>query len=382
MNISHYTLSTRSAIALVLLIFSPLSAREKKRKQRPKKVTNISKFTWHHKGATTETTQGKHVGLVETPGIKPLGYHLDGDTKVFRLTAQPIVQTLTDGKPTHLQLELAMNNILGIRHLSKKQTLKAWGYNGSSPGPTIELTEGDHVRIIFKNELPEPTLVRWHGIEHPHELDKSSDRNPVMPGQVHIYEFTVHTPGTYLYHSGCSIFKQNRYGLVGMIVVHPKSYDTKIDRHIALLLQDWSLGTSNTPNTVTSHMNWFTINGHAAPSIPRIVLKQHERVRFHLGSLALDPYPLQIHGHTWSLVGTEGGLIRPSAQINYATLTMNPCTTRTIEFEAWNPGVWPFYALTTHHCSPVEVSSHGGMFTLIEVVPEDPEAEWCHPSKR
>ena len=88
-----------------------------------------------------------------------------------------------------------------------------------------------------------------------------------------------------------------------------------------------------------------------------------------------------MHGHTWTLVGTEGGLIKPSAQINYATLSMDPCTTRTIEFEAWNPGIWPLYALTTHHCTPAEFASHGGMFTLVEVVPKDPEAKWCHRAK-
>ncbi len=366
---------------LLILLAVPLHAREKTRKQRPKKVTNISKFTWHHTGVTTATPSGKHGGCVETPGIKPLKYTLNGDTKVFRLTAQPITQKLTDDKPTHLQLELAMKTILGVKHLNKKQTMKAWGYNGSTPGPTLELTEGDRVKVVFKNELPEPTLLRWHGIEHPHHMDRSSDRTPVLPGQTHIYEFTVHAPGTYLYHSGCSIFKQNRYGLVGMIVVHPKTYEKKIDRHIALMLQDWSLGSSNTPNTVTSDMNWFTINGLSAPSIPRIKIKQHERVRLHIGSLSLDPYPIQLHGNTWTLVGTEGGLIPHTARIKYATLTMNPCTTRTIEFVAWHPGIWPLYALTTHHCSPREVASHGGMFTLVEVVKEDPEAEWCHPGK-
>ncbi len=368
-------------LSLLLLALAPLHARETRR-MRQSKPTNTSKFSSAH-GKTTHTSarlMGTQMGVVETPGVAPLGYTLDGDTKVFRLIAQPVTQQITDGKDAHPQLSFALSNILGVRLSKKKQNLKAWGFNGSTPGPTLEVTEGDRLRVIFKNELPEPSLIRWHGIEHPHELDKSSDRNPVMPGDYHIYEFTVHTPGTYLYHSGCSIFKQNRFGLVGMIIVHPKQYDQPVDRHIALLLQDWHLGKSATPNTVNTDPNWFTINGLSAPCIPRITLKQHERVRFHIGSLALDSYPLQMHGHTWTLVGTEGGPIKQSAQIDYATLTMNPCTTRTIEFSAWNPGIWPLYALTTHHCTAQEIAAHGGMFTLVEVEAEDPEADWCHPA--
>ncbi len=49
--------------------------------------------------------------------------------------------------------------------------IKAWGYNGRTPGPTIETVEGDHVRIYVTNNLPEPSAVHWHGILLPSGMD-------------------------------------------------------------------------------------------------------------------------------------------------------------------------------------------------------------------
>ncbi len=360
-------------------------------KERYREQSDYPNYAWKSSNiriSPKPSNTGKEIGIVETPSIKPLGFTKNGDVKVFRLTAQPVEQTLTDGAATHHQLLHAMKTILGIKALPSKKKLNAWGYNGSTPGPTIELTVGDKVRVIFRNELPEPTLIHWHGLEYPHALDKSSERNPVLPGETHVYEFTAYQEGTYLYHSGCSIAKQNRYGLVGMVIVHPKQYEEPVDRHIALLVQEWALNSQTlTPNTATNQFNWFTLNGHAAPSIPLITLNQGERVRLHVGSMALNTYPLFLHGYTWTLVGTEGGPISKSAQIKGATLHLLPGTTRTIEFTAWNPGTWPLYALTRHqslsHMTdiPLEVTPNGGIFTLLKVEPTDPDAPWTHHSE-
>jgi len=112
---------------------------------------------------------GKQMGVVETPGILPLGYELDGNVKVFRLIAQPVEQIIVDERySTFAHLISSKNKILHeLGPVPRFQKVKCWGYNGSTPGPTIEVTEGDRVRIIVKNELPEPTSVHWHGIELP-----------------------------------------------------------------------------------------------------------------------------------------------------------------------------------------------------------------------
>ncbi len=379
----------------LLSLCASLSAREQKittpRKKNSIEQSEISPYAWKDPKVAISrkpSLTGRQVGIVETPGMAQLGYLQDGDVKVFRLTAQPVEQLVTDGDHAHHNLLHAMKNILGINAMPTKKKINAWGYNGSTPGPLLELTVGDRVRVIFKNELPEPTLIHWHGLEYPCELDRSSDRNLVLPGETHIYEFTAYQEGTYLYHSGCSIAKQNRFGLVGMIIVHAKAYEETIDRHIAILLQEWALSPNTpAPNTAANQFNWFTMNGNAAPCIPIITLDQGERVRIHVGSMATNAYPLYLHGYTWTLVGTEGGPIQKTAQIKGATLHVPPGTTRTIEFDAWNPGTWPFYALTKYqglsHSSEVslDITPHGGMFTLVEVVPTDHKTNWVHHSE-
>ncbi|MGH9930102.1 MAG: multicopper oxidase domain-containing protein, partial [Pyrinomonadaceae bacterium] len=86
--------------------------------------------------------------LVQTPDVPKLPWTLENGVKVFRLTAE-VVKTW----------------------INPMREIYAWGYNGSVPGPTIEVNEGDRVRIHFENKLPEATTVHWHGLEVPLKMD-------------------------------------------------------------------------------------------------------------------------------------------------------------------------------------------------------------------
>lgn len=79
------------------------------------------------------------------------------------------------------------------------KVINVWGYNGSVPGPTIQVDEGDHVRIIFHNNLPEGTTVHWHGLEIPIAMDGMPfiSQPMVKPGGTFVYEFTLHQNGTF-----------------------------------------------------------------------------------------------------------------------------------------------------------------------------------------
>jgi FtsP/CotA-like multicopper oxidase with cupredoxin domain len=78
---------------------------------------------------------------VVTPNGSTLPYELDHGVKVFHLVAEPVK-----------------------REIARGMVINAWGYNGQTPGPTIEAVEGDRVRILVTNHLPEDTSVHWHGI--------------------------------------------------------------------------------------------------------------------------------------------------------------------------------------------------------------------------
>ncbi|MGH7633744.1 MAG: multicopper oxidase family protein, partial [Gemmatimonadaceae bacterium] len=80
-------------------------------------------------------------------------------------------------------------------------TSDVFAYNGRVPGPTLDVHEGDHVIVHFRNALPEATTVHWHGLHIPASTD-GSPLDPVMPGQWHDYVFDI-APGTactYWYH--------------------------------------------------------------------------------------------------------------------------------------------------------------------------------------
>ena len=76
-----------------------------------------------------------------------------------------------------------------------------WGYNGQSPGPTIECVEGDKVRIFVTNKLPEHTTIHWHGILLPAGMDGVGGLNQpqIKPGETFVYEFEMKKSGTFMY---------------------------------------------------------------------------------------------------------------------------------------------------------------------------------------
>ena len=137
---------------------------------------------------------------VHTPHLSKLPFRMEGGVKVFDLVAEPVKREFLPGK-----------------------VVDVWGYNGSMPGPTIEVNEGDRVRILFRNGLPEPTTVHWHGLEVPIEMDgvPAISQPLVEPGGTFTYEFTLHQHGTFFYHSHMAM--QQMMGMIGMFVIHPRA---------------------------------------------------------------------------------------------------------------------------------------------------------------
>jgi len=336
---------------------------------------------------------GKQMGVVNTLNVPPLGYTMEGNVKVFTLVAQPVHHVFTDAKPINKHIIPEMNRYHG--EMGQMQTVPhsgiVWGYNGSMPGPTIEATEGDTIRIIFKNELPEPTSIHWHGLEVPNDQDGAGgNTEPVtMPGSTRIYQFKLYQSGTFMYHTGFNVMKQDALGLGGFVVIHPKNEKNKPDKEFAIMLQQWTFEPGNpNPNIVSMDFNWFTFNGTAAPSIPAMTVKQGERVRIRIANLAMQSHPIHIHGYSWRVVGTEGGPIPKSAQWPGATVNVAPGTTRDVEFIAWTPGIWRFHCHRLHHIMnamadiPMGVGGiQGGMFTFVHVIPKAPKAKWQHPKE-
>ncbi|WP_432798184.1 multicopper oxidase family protein [Poriferisphaera sp. WC338] len=331
---------------------------------------------------------GKQMGRVISPGIPPLGYEMDGDVKVFKLIAQPIEIEITDGFTEHTYSLL--NSTGPYRPFSYRPTVKktmlAWGFNGSCPGPTLEATEGDTVRIVVKNELPQPTSIHWHGFELPFSQDGASGyfpwnaHRPILPGQTREYQFTLHQSGTLMYHTGFNMMVQEGMGLAGNFVVHPRKPEHKIDRDFAIMLQQWFFIPGNeAPNVVQMEAKIATFNGLTLPKLPMLQVNQYDRVRIRFGNLSLKMHPIHLHGYSFEVVGTTGGPLQPSARYKEATVAIHPGQTRDIEFVAWNPGTWRMHCHVLHHTmnmmpnAPMGIMPPEGMFTWVNVKPRDPQ---------
>lgn len=230
-----------------------------------------------------------------------------------------------------------------------------WGYNGSTPGPTIEVTEGDKVRLYVSNRLPEPTTVHWHGVLVPNGMDGVAGvtQPAILPGQTFKYEFTFNRAGTYMYHPHFDEMTQMALGMVGMIVVHPRApRGPRVDRDFVLMTHEWKIkvGTRRPDPTAMFDFNVLTFNSRAFPGTEPLVVGRGERVRLRFGNLsAMDHHPIHLHGHYFKVVATDGGEIPEAGQWPQTTVLVPVGTTRTVEFVADAPGDWPMHCHMTHH---------------------------------
>ncbi|MEW5976309.1 MAG: multicopper oxidase domain-containing protein [Acidobacteriota bacterium] len=291
----------------------------------------------------TEAPKGQYVP-VETPDVPTLPWKMVDGVKEFHLIAEPVRTEFVPGK-----------------------IVDAWGYNGSVPGPTIEANEGEPVRVIFDNHLPEMTTVHWHGFEVPLAMDgvPGLGQDPVMPGGRFVYDFTLHQHGTFFYHSHFAM--QEMMGMIGLFILHSKeAYQPKVHRDFGLVLQEWALLPNNTvPNTLGMEFNWLTINGKAGPATTPMLVRLGERVRLRIVNLGMDHHPMHLHGNTWVVTGTEGGRVPEAAWTPGNTEIVGVAQARNMEFEAKFVGDWMLHCHLPHHMMNQMVSmvgpmSHGG----------------------
>src|SRR5271156_4687158 len=130
-----------------------------------------------------------------------LPWRMHNGIKEFHLVAEPVIREIAPGMRANL-----------------------WGYNGQSPGPTIEVVEGDRVRVFVTNRLPEATSIHWHGQRLPNGMDGVSGLNQpsIKSGQTFVYEFHAQRAGTFMYHPHADETLQMAMGMMGFWVTHAR----------------------------------------------------------------------------------------------------------------------------------------------------------------
>ena len=259
-----------------------------------------------------------------------LPWRMKNGVKEFHLVAEPVVREIAPG-----------------------MTAKLWGYNGTSPGPTIEAVEGDHIRIFVTNKLPEVTSVHWHGVRVPSGMDGVTGltQPPIAVGKTFMYEFVLQRSGTFMYHPHADEMVQMAMGMMGLFIVHPKDpRQHQVDRDFGFILNAYDIEPgSATPKVNTMlDFNLWTWNSRAFPGIDPLVARTGDRVRIRIGNLTMTNHPIHMHGPHFEVTGTDGGWVPKSARWPEVTTDVAVGQMRVIEFDAL-AGDWAIHCHKSHH---------------------------------
>jgi FtsP/CotA-like multicopper oxidase with cupredoxin domain len=279
------------------------------------------------------------LGLHRARPTHALGGATAGSQAVAGGVAQPAART---GRPA-IEIELAAaaeevsilpgaaTRVWRFRGLqtSGRSALSALGED-SYLGPTLEVRRGDHLRIAFRNALPEPSIVHWHGLDVAHD-DDGHPMHEVAPGRSYHYDFEVNNrAGTYWYHAhpdprtGPQVYR----GLAGAIVVRDDDEERALglpetDHELLLVLQDRLLDENNQLDYAFAPMIGFLgdlvlVNGRVPE--PLSVRRGSYRLRLLNGSNS------RIYKLAWSdgspmvVLATDGGLLDAPRELPYAVL--------------------------------------------------------------
>lgn len=292
--------------------------------------------------------------MVITPDVTNLSYEFYNGIKYFELTAEPVK-----------------------REILKDVWIKGWGYNGSIPGPTIQVFPGDLVNVRVFNELPEPTSIHWHGLNVPNIMDgvPEVEHSPrIDPGRYFDYHFKIdNPPGTHMYHTHVMSDSQLMRGLGGaFIILDPAEKALKKD-YFYMLQEFKVVGLESgevTPgiyeiDPMSHEFNFFTLNGRCYPYASPIKVHEGDYVKIRMGNIVENAHPMHLHGHQFMVTASDGNSVKPQNVLVKNTVLVASGETCDVEFLANNPGNWPFHCHIPHHMSNNMTEAFGGMSTVV-----------------
>jgi FtsP/CotA-like multicopper oxidase with cupredoxin domain len=265
-------------------------------------------------------------------GNQPYGQpSLDGTTKVFKLTIDKITHHIDAIQPP----------------------VDALGFNGTWPGPRLDVIEGDRVRAVFTNNLDETTGIHFHGQQVPNNMDgvPHITQDPIQPGDSFTYEFTAKPSGSHMYHSHHNATDQVGRGLLGAFIVHPKDPAQRADRKYGVT-QDIVWISNDT-------LGGFTINGRGFPATSPIVAKLGEKILVRFMNEGVMTHPWHLHGMPMRVVARDGWELG-SASFRCDTLGVNPGERWDVVIDCTEPGAWAFHCHILPHAE-----GHDGMYGMV-----------------
>ena len=212
------------------------------------------------------------------------------------------------------------------------------------------------MRIFVTNKLPERTSIHWHGQRLPNGMDGVSGltQPAIDPGKTFVYEFVARRPGTFMYHPHADEMTQMAMGMMGFWVTHPRARHPlidEVDRDFVFLLNAYDIEPgAATPKIMTmTDFNLWSLNSRVFPGIDPLVVRRNDKVRIRIGNLTMTNHPMHIHGHEFTITGTDGGPTPKASRWPEVTADIAVGQMRQFEFVADAEGDWAFHCHKSHH---------------------------------
>jgi FtsP/CotA-like multicopper oxidase with cupredoxin domain/uncharacterized cupredoxin-like copper-binding protein len=233
------------------------------------------------------------------------------------------------------------------------KTVKAWTYNGTVPGPMIKVANGDKVRIVLNNELPQSTSLHMHGIEAPNSMDGVPfiTQDPITPGKSFRYDFVAKGPAVGMYHSHDYAVDQVSNGMAGALIIGdeplPPLYGP-VTQEIPMVLNDaGAIG--------------FSLNGKSFPATAPIVANVGETVEIHYLNEGAQIHPMHLHGIPQLVIAKDGNPLPTPYLADTVLVAPGERYTVLVKPTADQKGVWAY------HCHILSHAEHenGMMFGMV-----------------
>lgn len=189
----------------------------------------------------------------------------------------------------------------------------AWTFNGTAPGPTLRVRQGDLVMVTVTNHLPFGITIHWHGVSVPNAEDGVAGvtQDAIRPGQSYTYHFLAQNPGTYWYHSHQFSYEETTGGLYGMLIIDPATQTVHDDVDYSVALHDWNGANNQTLHAFNDSVG--TLTQMARPG---------QWVRLRIANTSSNQHLLTLIGTPFQVVALDGHDLHEPQMLNEAPIPL------------------------------------------------------------
>ncbi|MBZ0154040.1 MAG: multicopper oxidase family protein [Planctomycetes bacterium] len=237
-------------------------------------------------------------------------------------------------------VEVNLTAAPGTTQVAPGVSVNAWLYNGSMPGPTLRVTEGQTLRVRFQNNLPDSTAIHWHGQPIQLGMDGVPDisRPAIAAGQEFIYDLSNLIPGTYWFHPHGHEMQLD-VGLASVLIVDPANpgSDPAFDVEQTIVLDDWT-------NPLGGAFSGHLLNGRSSAGQNPVSVQLGQRLRLRVVNVAATTnYVFALDGHAMTVTHADGNRVQP---VVVQAIPIGIGERWDVLVDCNNPGTWSLAAST------------------------------------